>query len=74
MKKDTKASGMGACTDRSICLAVVVETEGREGVEIAIIASLKEFDGGPIEMLVRGSIRAWLGGKKVASVAFGVVD
>lgn len=38
------------------------------------MASSKELEGGPINMSVRGSVRAWLSGRKVAGEARGVIE
>ena len=57
-KKDANASGMGVCTAGRAWAAVVVETEGGEEIDTSIMASSNEFEGGPTEMSVRGSVRA----------------
>jgi hypothetical protein len=75
-KKAVKASGMGFGLAWAIGSAITIgmddgEAVGSEG--ICIIASLKEFDGGPTEMSVRGSVRAWLGRRNSTGEACGVV-
>jgi hypothetical protein len=76
-KKAVKASGMGFGLAWAIGSAIAIGTDdgevvGSEG--ICIITSSKEFNGGPTEMSVRGSMRAWLGGRNGTSEACGVVE